>query len=66
MRRGSRGRMYQTPRGGRNRNPQGDKPGSGPGGYCVCPKCGYRIGHSRLTPCNQRKCPKCGSVLTRE
>jgi ssDNA-binding Zn-finger/Zn-ribbon topoisomerase 1 len=43
----------------------GDKPGSGPGGECVCPKCGYTTPHSRLSPCNQRTCPKCGTVMTK-
>lgn len=59
-----RRRLFQ--RVGRNRQPQGDKPGSGPGGYCVCPSCGHKIPHSRLAPCNQRKCPKCGTTMTKE
>ena len=59
-----RGRRMQAP--GRGRYPQGDKPGSGPGGNCVCPKCGYTIAHTRFTPCNQRTCPKCGATLTRQ
>jgi len=48
------------------RRMQGDKPGSGPGGNCVCPKCGYKVEHTRLKPCNERICPKCGVKLTRE
>jgi uncharacterized paraquat-inducible protein A len=40
--------------------------GEGPGGSCVCPSCGYTIAHSRYSPCNQRKCPKCGTTMTRE
>jgi len=51
---------------GMGRNPDGDKPGSGPGGNCVCPSCGHTIPHSRLTPCNKRKCSKCGTTMTRE
>ena len=51
---------------GRNRRPSGDKPGSGPGGNCICPKCGYTTSHIRDTPCNERKCPKCGATLTRQ
>jgi len=51
---------------GRNRNPYGDKPGSGIGGNCICPNCGYTMPHSRLHPCNQIKCPKCGTTMTRE
>ena len=58
-------RRFIIPRRGRNQS-QGDKPGSGPGGNCVCPSCGYTTPHSRLQPCNQRTCPKCGSKLTRD
>jgi len=50
---------------GRGRQ-DGDKPGSGPSGNCVCPSCGHTVSHSRLTPCNKRKCPKCGTTMTRE
>lgn len=63
--RGMRGRYFQQGR-GMNINPQGDKPGSGPSGNCICPKCGYTTPHSRLQPCNQRKCPKCGNIMTRQ
>ena len=65
MRRGRGMRNFAAGR-GRNTNPSGDKPGSGPGGNCVCPSCGYTTPHSRLKPCNERKCPKCGTTLTRE
>ena len=58
-----RSRRFQT---GRGRIPDGDKPGSGPGGNCICPECGYTISHTRYRPCNTRTCPKCGSKLTRE
>ena len=51
---------------GRGRYPDGDKPGSGPGGNCVCPSCGYTTSHTRYRPCNTRKCPKCGTTLTRD
>jgi len=37
----------------------------GPGGECVCPKCGNRVAHQIGTPCYQQKCPKCGSPMTR-
>lgn len=59
-------RRFQAPGYGRNRNPNADKPGSGPLGNCICPSCGYTAPHSRLSPCNQRKCPKCGATLTRQ
>ncbi len=39
---------------------------SGPGGACVCPSCGYRETHERGIPCNQKRCAKCGAMLTRE
>ncbi len=40
--------------------------GGGPGGYCICPKCDYKIKHQRGTPCSTIKCPKCKEKLTRE
>lgn len=61
-------RRFQRPGYGRNINPQGDKPGSGPNGQCQCtnPNCNYTVSHTRLQPCNQMKCPKCGATLTRQ
>jgi hypothetical protein len=59
---GRRNRLFD----GRGRMPNGDKPGSGPNGNCICPKCGYKTSHGRATPCNQQTCPKCGNRLTRE
>lgn len=50
---------------GRGRN-QGDKPGSGPGGNCICPDCGAKIAHTVGTPCNEVKCPKCDVLMTKE
>jgi len=52
-------------RAGFGRN-QGDKPGSGPGGKCVCPECGHTIAHTVNNPCNQIKCPDCGITMTKE
>lgn len=34
--------------------------------YCICPKCGTRIAHTRGTPCNAISCPKCNTLMTRE
>lgn len=38
----------------------------GPGGQCVCSKCGYTTAHTTATPCSQQKCPKCNVPLSRE
>ncbi len=40
--------------------------GKGPEGYCVCPKCDYKLKHSVGVPCSTIKCPKCGSKMERE
>ena len=45
---------------------QGDKPGSGPEGNCLCPSCSYTTSHTRANPCNERKCPKCGTTMTKQ
>jgi len=50
-------------RGGRGGFPGGT--GQGPGGKCVCPKCGATSSHTIASPCNVRKCPKCGTTMTR-
>ena len=39
---------------------------AGPSGYCVCPQCGQREPHQVGTPCVARKCPQCGTAMTRE
>jgi len=49
---------------GRGRMPGGR--GEGPNGRCVCPSCGYTISHTIGQPCNQRKCPKCNTPMTRQ
>ena len=38
----------------------------GPGGSCFCPKCEKKIPHRQGTPCQEEKCPKCGSRMLRE
>jgi hypothetical protein len=40
--------------------------GRGPGGYCVCKKCGYRVEHQPGVPCSTLICPNCKTPLTRE
>ncbi|MEW6363462.1 MAG: NifB/NifX family molybdenum-iron cluster-binding protein [Acidobacteriota bacterium] len=39
--------------------------GRGPGGQCVCPKCGRREPHLRGSPCSDEACPVCGSQMMR-
>jgi len=39
--------------------------GYGPGGNCICLKCGYTTEHQRGIPCSTIKCPKCKSPMTR-
>jgi len=39
---------------------------AGPGGYCICPKCGEKAVHQVGTPCYNQMCPKCGTAMTRE
>ncbi|MFH0921829.1 MAG: cation diffusion facilitator family transporter [Fibrobacterota bacterium] len=38
---------------------------AGPGGYCVCPKCGYQVPHKRGVPCPTLVCPKCKINMVR-
>ena len=40
--------------------------GYGPGGTCVCPKCGMRIPHRAGVPCAEEVCPGCGARMVRE
>lgn len=58
--------------GGRNRRGRGGGRGrmggpsaAGPGGTCVCPKCGEKAPHTAGQPCNQMVCPKCGTPMVR-
>ena len=39
---------------------------AGPGGNCVCPKCGKTVSHQRGAPCIQMTCPACGAAMTRQ
>jgi hypothetical protein len=48
--------------GGRGR--MGGK-GLGPGGECICPKCGQRTPHQWGVPCYDQVCPKCNTPMTR-
>jgi hypothetical protein len=44
----------------------GNKPGSSPGGNCVCPKCGHKEQRIVGQRCIDRACPKCGTKMIRE
>jgi hypothetical protein len=44
----------------------GNRPGAGPDGNCVCPKCRTTIPHQRGKPCYEYSCPKCGAPMMRE
>ena len=41
-------------------------PAMGPGGECVCPKCGHVAAHQRGIPCTKQACPKCGTNMVRK
>ncbi len=57
------GNGYRSGEGGRGRN---SGRGSGPGGYCVCAKCGEKIPHERGVRCTSLKCPSCGNTMVNE
>ncbi len=38
---------------------------AGPGGNCVCPKCGATAAHAAGQPCTAISCPECGTKMTR-
>lgn len=53
---------------GRGEGARGQRTGgvaAGPGGQCVCPRCGYRRIHQRGTPCFEQKCPECDAAMIR-
>ncbi len=40
--------------------------GMGPGGFCICPQCGYKRFHEPGIPCREQQCPQCGIQMVRE
>lgn len=52
-------------RGGGGRGRMGGPLAGGPGGECVCPKCGQKAPHTTGRPCADMTCPKCGTPMRR-
>jgi len=44
----------------------GTRPGAGPTGNCICPKCGYKKPHQVGERCMDLVCPTCGTTMVRE
>ncbi|KPJ67654.1 MAG: hypothetical protein AMJ43_03150 [Coxiella sp. DG_40] len=40
--------------------------GAGPGGFCVCPRCGEKVVHQPGIACRAMYCPKCNTRMVRE
>ena len=65
--RGPMGQGHATGRFGEKSKPgHMDGSGAGPDGKCVCPNCDNLVPHKTGVPCNQMKCPKCGTTMTRK
>jgi len=60
------GKGFGWKRKGRFKGEIEEATGQGPGGYCVCSKCGYKIPHERGVPCSTIFCPKDNTPLQRE
>ncbi len=50
---------------GQGRGKMGGPLAAGPGGSCVCPKCGATVAHTVGQPCNSKSCPNCNTKMTR-
>ncbi len=51
---------------GQGRGRMGGPYAAGPGGNCVCPRCGHQVPHVAGQPCSQMGCPKCGTQMSRQ
>lgn len=60
------GRGFGWQRKGKFKEEIKEAKGSGPGGFCICPMCGYKVKHKIGVPCSSLKCPKCRSKMARE
>ena len=52
-------------RGGGGGRMGGNRPGAGPDGVCLCPKCNLSVPHKVGAPCYNMSCPKCGEKMVR-
>jgi len=59
------GKGFGWQRRGRFQNKLEAAKGAGPGGFCVCPQCGYKVSHQRGVPCSEMLCPYCQIPLER-
>ncbi len=50
---------------GRGAGRMGGPSAAGPGGFCVCTKCGEKAAHMAGQPCLRMLCPKCGQPMMR-
>jgi len=60
------GRGFGWQRRGKFKGQIKEASGKGPGGWCVCSKCGYKTPHQAGVPCSTLKCPNCGTTLGRK
>ena len=60
------GRGFGWQRRGRFKGEVEEAVGRGPGGYCSCSKCGYKIPHQAGVPCSTLQCPKCEAPLEKQ
>lgn len=60
------GRGFGWQRKGRFQKKLSKAKAKGPGGMCICPKCGHEEPHVRGHPCAEKKCPECGEYMERK
>jgi len=60
------GKSFGWQRKGKFKKEVSEVQGQGPEGYCVCPKCNYKIPHIKGIPCSTMKCPNCNVDLERK
>jgi len=60
------GRGFGWQRRGKFKGEVKEAAGQGPGGYCICSECGYKIPHQRGLPCSTLQCPNCKINLERK